>query len=86
MNCREAPRWLEGALQRLAGVVDDADAPPTRDARESYAKLSALVDEGRDGYLVIADRVLPASSAAPRVQRLGGGRVNGRAFSILAPL
>jgi len=49
-------------------------------------QFEALVDEGRDGYLVIADRVLPASSAASRVQRLGGGRVNGRAFSILAPL
>jgi len=38
-------RWLEGALQRLAGVVDGADAPPTRDARASYATLKPLVEK-----------------------------------------
>ena len=38
-------RWIEGALQRLQGVVDGADAPPTRDAEESYAKLSAAVEK-----------------------------------------
>jgi len=47
-------------------------------------QFEALVDGGRDGYLVIADRVLPASEA-PRLQRLGRGLVNGRAFSILGP-
>jgi photosystem II stability/assembly factor-like uncharacterized protein len=36
-------RWLEGALSRLAGVVDDADAPPSRDARASYDTLKANV-------------------------------------------
>jgi photosystem II stability/assembly factor-like uncharacterized protein len=38
-------RWVEGALQRLQGVVDGADAPPSRDARESYVKLSAAVEK-----------------------------------------
>lgn len=38
-------RWLEGALQRLAGVVDGADNPPTRDARASYATLSAMTEK-----------------------------------------
>ena len=38
-------RWLEGALQRLAGVVDGADAPPTRDARASYTTLRASVEK-----------------------------------------
>jgi photosystem II stability/assembly factor-like uncharacterized protein len=38
-------RWLEGALQRLAGVVDDADALPTHDARAGYATLKASVEK-----------------------------------------
>jgi photosystem II stability/assembly factor-like uncharacterized protein len=38
-------RWLEGALQRLQGVVDGADAPPSADAQASYAKLSAEVQK-----------------------------------------
>jgi photosystem II stability/assembly factor-like uncharacterized protein len=38
-------RWLEGALQRLAGVVDGADAPPTVDARASYTKLRAAAEK-----------------------------------------
>ncbi len=38
-------RWLEGALQRLQGVVDGADAPPSTDAKSSYVKLSAAVDK-----------------------------------------
>jgi photosystem II stability/assembly factor-like uncharacterized protein len=38
-------RWIEGALQRLQGVVDGADAPPSADAQSSYVKLSAAVDK-----------------------------------------
>src|SRR5262249_60148174 len=37
-------RWLEGALGRLQGVVDGADAPPSADARSSYVKLKAAVE------------------------------------------
>ena len=38
-------RWLEGALGRLQGVVDGADAPPSADARASYLKLRAAVEK-----------------------------------------
>ncbi len=36
--------FLAAALQNLAGAVDGADAAPTQDARESYAKLRAASD------------------------------------------
>ena len=42
---RNTLRWLEGALGRLQGVVDGADAPPSVDARASYVKLSAAVEK-----------------------------------------
>jgi 4-amino-4-deoxy-L-arabinose transferase-like glycosyltransferase len=49
---------------------------------EDYEGFRALAREGRDGYLVIADRALRTAPADPRVQPVGRGAVNGRSFSI----
>ena len=37
-------RFLDGALQRLAGAIDSADAAPTADARTSYTVLKPQVE------------------------------------------
>jgi hypothetical protein len=37
-------RYLDAKLQELAGAVDGADAAPTPDVRESWAKLKAASD------------------------------------------
>ena len=39
-------RFLDGALQELANAVDGADAAPTPDAREGYARLRPLAGRG----------------------------------------
>jgi photosystem II stability/assembly factor-like uncharacterized protein len=39
-------RFLDGALQRLAGAVDSADAAPTADARAAYTTLQPEVEAG----------------------------------------
>jgi len=38
-------RFLDQALQRLLNAVDGADAPPSPDAKESWAKLKPIVEE-----------------------------------------
>ncbi len=40
----ESLRWLSGALGDLQQVVDGADAAPSPDAREGFAKLGPMVD------------------------------------------
>ena len=37
-------RFLDAALQELANAVDGADAAPTPDAREGYARIRPLAD------------------------------------------
>jgi photosystem II stability/assembly factor-like uncharacterized protein len=37
-------RFVDGELEKVAGAVDGADAAPTRDARDSYAKLRVIAD------------------------------------------
>ncbi len=37
-------RFLEQALQKLLGAIDDADAPPSADAMKSWAELKPAVD------------------------------------------
>jgi hypothetical protein len=39
-------RFRDGALGRLAGAIDSADAAPTADARTSFATLKPLVEAG----------------------------------------
>jgi hypothetical protein len=55
-------KWLEGALQRLMGVVDGADAPPTRDARASYATLQASVEKALRAWNAAVPAAGPAAS------------------------
>ncbi|HEY4641287.1 MAG TPA: hypothetical protein VII75_08070, partial [Thermoanaerobaculia bacterium] len=38
-------RYLDQATQKLLNVLDNADAPPSIDARESWSKLKPLVDD-----------------------------------------
>ena len=38
-------RFLDQALQKLLRAIDDADAPPSPDARESWSKLKPVVEE-----------------------------------------
>jgi photosystem II stability/assembly factor-like uncharacterized protein len=40
----ESLRWLAGALNDLQGMVDGADAAPSPDSREAFAKLQPMVD------------------------------------------
>jgi hypothetical protein len=47
-------RWLEGALGRLQGVIDGADAPPSADAKSSYVKLSAAVEKALGEWKKVA--------------------------------
>jgi hypothetical protein len=37
-------RFIDAALQKIAGAVDSADAEPTQDAREGLAKLEPLAE------------------------------------------
>jgi len=38
-------RYLDQALQKLLGAIDDADAPPSADAMKSWAELKPVVDD-----------------------------------------
>ncbi len=38
-------RFLDQALQKLLRAIDDADAPPSPDARESWSELKPVVEE-----------------------------------------
>ena len=38
-------RYLDQALQKLLGVIEDADAPPSADARESWSQLKPAVED-----------------------------------------
>jgi hypothetical protein len=40
----ESLRWLSGALGELQRMVDGADAAPSPDAREAFARLAAMAD------------------------------------------
>ena len=56
-------RWLSGALGSLREAVDGADAAPSPDARDGFAKLSAMVDATLGAWERFATTDLPALNA-----------------------
>jgi photosystem II stability/assembly factor-like uncharacterized protein len=50
-------RFIDGALQKIAGAVDSADAAPTQDAREGLAKLEPLAEAALTAW----SRIKPGS-------------------------
>jgi hypothetical protein len=66
----ESLRWLSGALGNLQRMIDGADAAPSPDAREAWAKLQAMTDS------VLADwqRFVAADLEALNARLRAGGR------------
>lgn len=86
-------RAIAGELQKTSAPVYAVDVPELVFSFHlerpvirlpDYHRFESYLAEGRDGYLIIADRALRPSTIGPPVRQVGGGLVNGRHFSVLA--